>query len=235
MRELLAALRALEGGEFAVRLALPTTDPVLAEIARAFNGIAARNERLTREVVRVSTTVGREGKMTDRASIPGARGGWALKIDAVNSLIADLMQPTTEISRVLSAVAQGDLSRKMVLEIEGKSVQGEFLRIGTTVNTMVDQLGAFASEVTRVAGEVGTEGKLGGQAGVPGAEGTWRALTDNVNAMANNLTVQVRAIADVATAVTKGDLTRMIMVEAQGELAELKTNINQRIWSRSRV
>jgi HAMP domain-containing protein len=108
-------------------------------------------------------------------------------------------------------------------------VKGEIHELNNTINTKVDQLGAFSSEVTRVAREVGTEGKLGGQAAVPGAEGTWRALTDNVNAMANNLTVQVRAIADVATAVTKGDLTRMIMVEAQGELAELKTNINQMI------
>jgi CheY-like chemotaxis protein/signal transduction histidine kinase/HAMP domain-containing protein len=228
LHELLTALRALEAGEFSVRLAPARagSDPVLLEIADAFNGIAARNERLTREVVRVSTTVGREGKMTDRASIPEARGGWALKIDSINSLISDLMQPTTEVSRVLTAVAQGDLSRKMVLEIDGKSVQGEFLRIGTTVNTMVDQLSAFASEVTRVAREVGTEGKLGGQASVPGVAGTWKDLTDNVNSMGRNLTDQVRNIALVTTAVANGDLSQKITVDARGEVLELKNTIN---------
>ncbi|MEO7684573.1 MAG: HAMP domain-containing protein, partial [Gemmatimonadaceae bacterium] len=179
-------------------------DPLMAEIADAFNGIAERNERLSSEVIRVATTIGREGQMHERASIGRATGGWATMTSSLNSLIGDLASPTTEVARVLTAVAEGDLSQKMVLEIDGKTVQGEFLRIGTTVNKMVDQLSAFASEVTRVAKEVGTEGKLGGQAHVPGVAGTWKDLTDNVNTLAGNLTSQVRNIADVTTAVAKG-------------------------------
>src|ERR1700709_2397897 len=126
----------------------------------------------------------------------------------------------------MPAVAEGDLSQKMALEIEGKPVRGEFLRIGETVNTMVDQLRSFASEVTRVAKEVGTEGKLGGQANVPGVAGTWKDLTDSVNSMASNLTSQVRNIADVTTAVANGDLSKKIIVDAQGEILELKNTIN---------
>jgi len=198
----------------------------MSEIVSAFNGIAERNERLVSEVVRVSTTIGREGQMNERASIGRATGGWATMTSSLNSLIIDLASPTTEVARVLTAVAEGDLSQKMVLEIDGKIVQGEFLRIGTTVNKMVDQLSAFASEVTRVAKEVGTEGKLGGQANVPGVAGTWKDLTDNVNTLAGNLTSQVRNIADVTTAVAKGDLSRKITVEARGETLELKNTIN---------
>ncbi|MDQ3388903.1 MAG: HAMP domain-containing protein, partial [Gemmatimonadota bacterium] len=171
-------------------------------------------------------TVGREGQMADRAVAGSAGGGWREKIDAVNSLITDLMQPTTEVARVLTAVARGDLSQKMVLEIEGKSLQGEFLRIGTTVNTMVDQLSSFASEVTRVAREVGTDGKLGGQAKVPGAAGTWKDLTDSVNVMASNLTDQVRAIKDVTTAVANGDMSQKISIDVKGEILELTETIN---------
>src|SRR5205823_2162661 len=143
---------------------------------------------------------------------------WSRTIQSVNSLITDLVTPTTEVARVIQAVAQGDLSQKMVLEIDGKVVQGEFLRIGTTVNTMVDQLSSFSAEVTRVAREVGTEGRLGGQASVPGVAGTWKDLTDNVNGLARNLTNQVRNIAVVTTAVANGDLSQKITVEAQGEV-----------------
>ncbi|HEX6590225.1 MAG TPA: HAMP domain-containing protein, partial [Longimicrobiales bacterium] len=225
LETLLTALRALEHGEFDVRLDLED-DPILIEIADAFNGIAARNERLCNEVARVSTTVGREGQMSDRASIGDVSGGWAQTVSSLNTLITDLIQPTTEVARVLTAVAQGDLSQKMVLEIDGKSVQGEFLRIGTTVNTMVDQLGSFASEVTRVAREVGTEGRLGGQAEVPGVAGTWKDLTESVNFMANNLTNQVRAIKDVTTAVATGDLSQKITIDVKGEILELKDTIN---------
>ena len=153
-------------------------------------------------------------------------GGWADSAGALNALVTDLVAPTTEVARVIKAVAAGDLSQKMVLEIDGKSVQGEFLRIGTTVNTMVDQLNGFASEVTRVAREVGTEGKLGGQAHVPGVAGTWKDLTDNVNYMASNLTNQVRNIADVTTAVASGDLSRKITVDVRGEMLELKNTVN---------
>ena len=135
-------------------------------------------------------------------------GGWAASVGSINALIGDLVQPTTEVARVISAVAEGDLTQKMALEIEGQPVKGEFLRIGTTVNSMVDQLSSFAAEVTRVAKEVGTDGKLGGQAEVPEAAGIWRDLTDNVNLLANNLTAQVRNIAEVTTAVAKGDLSQ---------------------------
>ncbi len=225
LQVLLAGLRDLRDGEFEVRIP-ESADPLMAQIADAFNGIAERNERLASEVVRVSTTIGREGQMNERASIGRATGGWATMTSSLNSLIIDLASPTTEVARVLTAVAEGDLSQKMVLEIDGKSVQGEFLRIGTTVNKMVDQLSAFASEVTRVAKEVGTDGKLGGQAHVSGVAGTWKDLTDNVNTLAGNLTSQVRNIADVTTAVAKGNLSRKITVEARGETLELKNTIN---------
>ena len=207
LADLLAALRDLRDGDFTVRLET-SDDQMLDEIASVFNGIAERNEKLMSEAVRVSTTIGREGQMNERASIGRATGGWATITSSINALITDLVSPTTEVARVLTAVAEGDLQQKMTLEIDGKSVQGEFLRIGTTVNTLVDQLGAFASEVTRVAREVGTEGRLGGQANVPGVGGTWKDLTDNVNFMASNLTGQVRNIADVTTAVARGDLSR---------------------------
>ena len=171
LRRLLSAMRDLRDGEFDVRLPM-SEDPLLAEIADSFNEIAKLNERMCDEMRRVSLTIGREGQMGYRASIGSVMGGWRSTVESVNTLITDLASPTTEVARVLSAVAEGDLGQKMVLEIDGKPVQGEFLRIGTTVNTMVDQLGSFANEVTRVAREVGTEGKLGGQAEVPGVAGT---------------------------------------------------------------
>jgi len=225
LRRLLEALERLREGDFDVRLPA-SEEPLLDEIAAAFNGIADLNQRLATEVGRVSTSIGREGRTDDRASLGATKGGWAVCVDSVNALITDLMQPTTEVARVLTAVAQGDLSQKMVLEIDGKAVQGEFLRIATTVNTMVDQLSSFASEVTRVAREVGTEGILGGQAEVPGVAGTWKDLTDSVNFMASNLTSQVRNIADVTTAVARGDLSRKITVDVKGEILELKNTIN---------
>ena len=225
LRRLLGAMRDLKEGDFNVRLPV-SDDPLLAEIADEFNGIAKLNTRMSEEMTRVSTTIGRQGQMSDRASIGPVTGGWRSTIESVNTLITDLASPTTEIARVLTAVADGDLNQKMVLEIDGKSVQGEFLRIATTVNTMVDQLGSFADEVTRVAREVGTEGKLGGQAEVPGVAGTWKDLTDNVNTLAGNLTSQVRNIAAVTTAVAKGDLSQKITVEARGETLELKNTIN---------
>jgi HAMP domain-containing protein/CheY-like chemotaxis protein/GAF domain-containing protein len=225
LRRLLSALRDLRDGEFDVRLEA-SEDPLLADLADAFNGIAKLNERMCDEMRRVSTTIGRQGQMNDRASVGSVTGGWRSTVDSVNTLITDLASPTTEVARVLTAVAEGDLGQKMVLEIDGKAVQGEFLRIGTTVNTMVDQLGSFANEVTRVAREVGTEGKLGGQAEVPGVAGTWKDLTDNVNTLAGNLTSQVRNIAAVTTAVAKGDLSQKITVEARGETLALKNTIN---------
>ena len=179
-------------------------DRLMGEVADVFNSVATKQQRLAEELDRVALSVGREGKMRDRATIGPASGLWAGSVDALNSLITDLVQPTSEVARVIKAVAEGDLSQKVELEIEGKTVQGEFFRIGSTVNRMVDQLNAFASEVTRVAREVGTEGRLGGQANVQGVSGTWRDLTDSVNGMATNLTNQVRNIADVTTAVAQG-------------------------------
>src|SRR6478672_6452383 len=198
----------------------------MADIVAAFNDVASRNERMAKELGRISDIVGRQGDMTARVSLDGMTGGWADSAGALNSLVTDLVAPTSEVARVIKAVAAGDLSQKMVLEIDGKSVQGEFLRIGTTVNTMVDQLNAFASEVTRVAKEVGTDGKLGGQAHVPGVAGAWKDLTDSVNQMAGNLTDQVRNIADVAIAVANGDMSRKITVDVRGEILQLKETLN---------
>jgi len=225
LRRLLAGLRALDAGDFSVRLD-SDGDALVSEIADIFNSVATKQGRLAEELNRVALSVGREGKMRDRATIGPAGGLWAGSVDALNSLITDLVQPTSEVARVIKAVAEGDLSQKVELEIEGKTVQGEFFRIGSTVNRMVDQLNAFASEVTRVAREVGTEGRLGGQANVQGVSGTWRDLTDSVNGMATNLTNQVRNIADVTTAVAKGDLSKKITAEAKGEILELKNTIN---------
>jgi methyl-accepting chemotaxis protein len=196
------------------------------EIREAFNDVVELNEQMTRELARLGDVVGKEGKIGHRAKLPNATGSWASNIETVNSLIADLVQPTSEMARVVGAVARGDLSQTMNLEIEGRPLRGEFLRIGKVVNTMVGQLGSFASEVTRVAREVGTEGKLGGQAQVKGVAGTWKDLTDNVNLMASNLTGQVRGIAEVVTAVANGDLTRKLTVEASGEIAALADTIN---------
>jgi HAMP domain-containing protein/CheY-like chemotaxis protein/signal transduction histidine kinase len=225
LTRLLAGLRSMDAGDFSVRLE-PNGDPLMADLILAFNNVAQRHNRLTDEMVRIASSVGREGKMRDRASIGPASGQWSISVDSINSLITDLVQPTSEVARVIKAVAEGDLSQKVELEIEGKQVQGEFFRIGSTVNRMVDQLNAFASEVTRVAREVGTEGVLGGQANVQGVSGTWKDLTDSVNAMASNLTGQVRNIALVTTAVANGDLSQKIMVEAKGEVLELKNTIN---------
>ncbi len=225
-KQLLDALQAAARGDFSIRLPL-NGGGVPGDIALAFNTMVTRNALLASEMERVARVVGREGRVSERISL-GAKveGQWATSTGAVNALIGDLLQPTTEVARVISAVAKGDLTQKMGLEIEGQLVKGEFLRISTTVNSMVDQLGSFAAEVTRVAKEVGTDGKLGGQAAVPGAAGIWRDLTDNVNQLANNLTAQVRNIAAVTTSVAKGDLSKKITVDAKGEVLELKNTVN---------
>jgi len=225
LNRLLAGLRAVNAGDFSVQL-VPDGDPLVADIIEVFNSVVQKQSRLVDEISRVSGSVGREGKMSDRVAMTSVGGQWVAAVDSVNSLITDLVQPTSEVSRVIKAVAEGDLSQKVELEIDGKQVQGEFFRIGSTVNRMVDQLNGFASEVTRVAREVGTEGVLGGQANVPGVGGTWKDLTDSVNAMASNLTNQVRNIALVTTAVANGDLSQHITVEARGEVLELKNTIN---------
>jgi PAS domain S-box-containing protein len=222
---LLHVLRAIRRGDFAARL--PAGRPGIAgEIADALNEIAELNQQTALELRRIARVVGREGRFGQRASIDGATGAWARSIESLNQLVVDLTEPSVEVSRVLGAVAKGDLSQRMALDIEGRPLKGEFRRSGATINTMVDQLNAFASEVTRVAREVGTEGKLGGQADVEGVGGTWKDLTEAVNLMAANLTSQVRNIADVTTAVAKGDLSRKITVDVRGEILELKDTIN---------
>ncbi|HZO27016.1 MAG TPA: HAMP domain-containing protein, partial [Chloroflexota bacterium] len=224
-RQLLAALRAVRKGDFSVRLPSDRTG-LAGEIAEAFNDIVDQNARTAAELRRIANVVGRDGRIGQRASIGPVSGGWAGYIDAVNALVTDLTQPTAEMSRVLGSVARGDLSQRMTLDIDGRALKGELLKSSKIVNTMVDQLDTFASEVTRVAREVGTEGKLGGQAQVPGVAGTWKDLTDSVNSMAGNLTAQVRNIADVTTAVANGDLSKKITVDVRGEILELKNTIN---------
>jgi HAMP domain-containing protein/signal transduction histidine kinase/CheY-like chemotaxis protein len=219
------ALRAAAAGDFSIRLPGRRRDTV-GRLESAYNQLAARNAALEAELIRVGRIIGREGRMTERARLHGARGAWRSSIESLNGLIDDLVRPTTEVARVIEAVAEGDLNQKMALEIEGRPVKGEFARIGTTVNSMVAQLSAFADEVTRVAREVGTEGNLGGQAEVAGVSGTWKDLTDSVNFMARNLTDQVRNIAQVTTAVANGDLSQKITVDVKGEILELKDTIN---------
>src|SRR6185369_17183572 len=218
MTALLGALTALKRGDTSVRLPRDWSG-LAGKVAETFNDVVELNERTAEELVRLSRTVGKAGKLRQRASLGDVRGFWKVTIDGVNELIDDLVHPTSETARVIGAVAQGDLSQTMALEVE-------FLRTAKTINKMVDQLGSFASEVTRVAREVGTEGKLGGQAKVKGVAGTWKDLTDSVNSMAFNLTAQVRNIADVTTAVAKGDLSKKITVDVKGEFLELKNTIN---------
>src|SRR5919197_1267922 len=194
------------------------------QLKEAINTMVDPLRSFSSEVTRVAREVGTDGKLGGQAIVPGRAGTWKDLTDSVNAMCGNLTAQVRNIAQVTTAVARGDLSRKITVD-----VRGEILELKNTINTMVDQLNAFAAEVTRVAREVGTEGKLGGQAQVPGVAGTWKDLTDNVNVMADNLTNQVRAIAEVATAVTKGDLTRSIQVEASGEVAELKDNINTMI------
>ena len=224
-RLLLKVLRAFRKGDFGARLPSDWTG-IHGEIAEAFNDIADLNHGLAKELERVAKVVGKEGQIGERGKLPAAQGCWSECVDSINSMIGDLVQPTVEVARVIGAVAKGDLSQTIELEIDGRPLRGEFLRIGKVVNTMVGQLGSFASEVTRVAREVGSEGKLGGQAKVKGVAGTWKDLTDNVNLMAANLTGQVRNIAEVTTAVANGDLSKKITVEVRGEILELKNTIN---------
>ena len=227
-RALLTALTALKKGDSSARLPLNWTG-VAGKVADTFNEVIELNERMANELERISRVVGKEGKIDQRPSLGSVSGSWEAALSSVNALIGDLVHPTSETARVIGAVAQGDLSQTMALEIDDRPLQGEFLRTARTINTMVDQLGSFASEVTRVAREVGTEGKLGGQADVRGVAGTWKDLTDNVNFMAGNLTGQVRGIAKVVTAVANGDLKQKLTVEAKGEIAALADTINSMI------
>jgi HAMP domain-containing protein/CheY-like chemotaxis protein len=222
---LLAALMAVRNGDFTVRLPVSWAG-IDGRIADTFNDIVDMQERFAGELERVSLVVGHEGKISQRASLPRASGAWASQVSSLNELISDLVRPTSEMARVVGLVARGDLTQTMSLEVEGRPLAGEFLRTARTVNTMVDQLTTFTSEVTRVAREVGTEGKLGGQARVKRLSGTWKDLTDNVNVMASNLTAQVRNIAEVTIAVANGDLSKKITVDVRGEILQLKEAIN---------
>ncbi|WP_329532091.1 HAMP domain-containing protein [Streptomyces sp. NBC_01450] len=230
LNRLLAALVSMRDGNFRKRLTV-SGDGVMSEIAAVFNEVADRNLHLTGELSRVRRVVGREGKLTERLESGACEGSWGAAIDASNALVDDLVRPVSEVGRVLSAVADGDLSPRMELRAQaadgnGHPLRGEFLKVGRTVNNLVDQLSTFTDEVTRVASEVGTEGKLGGQARVRGMSGSWKDLTDSVNTMAYRLTAQVRDIALVTTAVAKGDLSRKVTVHVAGEMLELKNTVN---------
>ncbi|MFD8737520.1 HAMP domain-containing protein [Streptomyces sp. NPDC059618] len=230
LNRLLAALVSMRDGNFRKRLTV-SGDGVMSEISAVFNEVADRNMHLTGELSRVRRVVGREGKLTERLEAGAGEGAWAAAIDASNALVDDLVRPVSEVGRVLSAVAEGDLSPRMDLRAQaadgnGHPLRGEFLRVGRTVNNLVDQLSTFTDEVSRVASEVGTEGKLGGQARVRGMSGSWKDLTDSVNTMAYRLTAQVRDIALVTTAVAKGDLSRKVTVHVAGEMLELKNTVN---------
>ncbi len=224
-RALLAAMLSLKEGTFAVRMPGDLVG-VEGKIADAFNEIALLSERRAQETARVSHAVGKEGKLKQRMTVSGVRGGWAEEVAAINTLIDDLVWPTTEVTRAIGAVAKGDLGQSMALEVDGRALEGEFLRSARLVNNMIDQLSVFTSEVTRVAREVGTEGKLGGQAQVRGVSGVWKDLTESVNQMAGNLTAQVRNIAEVTIAVANGDLSKKITVDVRGEILQLKEAIN---------
>ena len=224
-RQILAAVLALRDGEFDVRLPTvwPGTD---GRIAEALNETMSHAQRITQEASRLSETVGKEGRLSQRMSAPGAAGGWSDQVESLNTLVDDLVRPTTDIARTIGAVAKGDLGQSMDLQVDGRPLKGEFLRSAKLVNTMIEQLSVFTSEVTRVAREVGTEGKLGGQAKVKGVSGVWKDLTDSVNQMAGNLTAQVRNIAEVTIAVATGDLSKKITVDVRGEILQLKEATN---------
>jgi HAMP domain-containing protein/CheY-like chemotaxis protein/signal transduction histidine kinase len=225
LQELLAVMQAMKTGEFSVRMAGHHTG-LMGKIADTFNDIVAANERMAQQLQLVGQAVGREGQIRQRVKIDLPSGAWGEMEDRVNALIDDLLWPTTEVTRAIEAVAQGNLLQTVRLEVDGRPLKGEFLRSATIVNTMIKQLSVFTSEVTRVAREVGTEGKLGGQAQVREVTGVWKDLTESVNSMASNLTAQVRNIADVTIAVANGDLSKKITVDVRGEILQLKEAIN---------
>ena len=222
---LLQALTAMKEGDFSVRLPVGMSG-VDGKIADTFNEIVGFNQKFALELARAGKVVGEEGKISQRIAGIDGRGAWQDMTNSVNTLINDVTWPAIEMVRVVSAVAKGDLSQSMATEVEGRSLKGEFMRAAKVVNAMVEQLGAFTAEVTRVAREVGTDGKLGGQAKVKGVSGTWKDLTESVNSMADNLTAQVRNIAEVTVAVATGDLSKKITVDVRGEFLQLKDTIN---------
>ncbi|MFN4142042.1 HAMP domain-containing protein [Aestuariivirga sp.] len=223
--EFLSALQAVRSGDFSVRMS-STLPGVHGKIADTFNDIVSANQRMAEELDRVGQVVGREGRIRSRLTLGAGPGAWGKMENSVNSLIEDLLWPTTEVTRTIEAVAQGNLLVSMRLDVDGRPLQGEFLRSANIVNTMIKQLGVFTSEVTRVAREVGTDGKLGGQAQVSEVTGVWKELTESVNQMASNLTAQVRNISEVTIAVARGDLSKKITVDVRGEILQLKEAIN---------
>src|SRR5262245_13842810 len=225
LSELLRALQAVRDGDFSVRLPGDWTG-LEGKIADTFNEIVSANAQIASELERVGSLVGKRGQTRERVQFKEASGAWGRMESSVNTLIDDLLWPTTEVTRALAAVAKGDLLQTVRLDVDGRPLQGEFLRSATIVNTMIEQLGVFTSEVTRVAREVGTDGKLGGQAQARDVSGVWKELTDSVNSMATNLTAQVRNIAEVTLAVANGDLSRKITVDVRGEILQLKEAIN---------
>jgi HAMP domain-containing protein/CheY-like chemotaxis protein/signal transduction histidine kinase len=224
-QDLLQSLQSMRAGDFSVRMRGDYLG-IEGKIADAFNEIAAANERMAQQLERVGQVVGREGQTRQRVNFGLSSGSWADMESSINTLIDDLLWPTREVTRAVAAVAQGDLLQTVQLDVEGRPLRGEFLQSANIVNTMIKQLSVFTSEVTRVAREVGTEGKLGGQAQVPEVTGVWKDLTESVNSMANNLTGQVRNIAEVTIAVANGDLSKKITVDVRGEILQLKEAIN---------
>jgi HAMP domain-containing protein/CheY-like chemotaxis protein/nitrogen-specific signal transduction histidine kinase len=222
---ILASLQTMREGDFSVRLPGSWTG-LAGKIADTFNSIVAANQQMAQELKRVGQVVGKEGRTRERTRFHESRGAWGEMEVSINTLVEDLLRPTEGVTRAIAAVAQGNLTQTVRLDVDGRPLEGEFLRSANIVNTMIQQLGVFTAEVTRVAREVGTDGKLGGQAQVPGVAGTWKDLTDSVNSMASNLTGQVRNIAEVATAVASGDLSRKITVDVRGEILQLKEAIN---------
>jgi HAMP domain-containing protein/CheY-like chemotaxis protein len=225
LHEILSVMQAVNDGNFSVRLPRHWTG-VPGKIADTFNAIVASNERMAAELQRVGHAVGKQGRIKQRLNVGRASGAWGEMETSVNTLIDDLVWPTTEMTRAISAVAQGDLLQTVRLDVDGRPLEGEFLRSATIVNRMIQQLGVFAGEVTRVAREVGADGKLGGQAQVRDVSGVWKDLTESVNSMASNLTAQVRNIAEVTIAVASGDLSKKITVDVRGEILQLKEAIN---------
>ena len=222
---ILQTLLSVRNGDFSVRLPVVWTG-LTGRIADTFNEIVAANQHMARELNRLGQTLGKEGKIRERVRFNIPQGAWGEMESSINTLTEDLLRPITEVTRAIAAVAQGNLTQTVRMEVDNRPLEGEFLRSANIVNTMIQQLGVFTAEVTRVAREVGTDGKLGGQAVVPGVAGTWKDLTDSVNLMASNLTGQVRNMAEVATAVASGDLSRKITVDVRGEILQLKEAIN---------
>src|ERR1700740_2986285 len=225
MSVILASLQTMRAGDFSVRLPGNWTG-LAGKIADTFNDIVAANQQMAKELKRVGQVVGKEGRTRERMRFHLPKAAWGEMEVSVNTLIDDLLRPTTEVTRAIAGVAQGNLTQTVRLDVDGRPLEGEFLRSATIVNTMIQQLSVFTAEVTRVAREVGTDGKLGGQAEVTGVSGVWKDLTDNVNSIASNLTGQVRNIAEVAPAIARGDLSRKITVDVRGEILQLKETVN---------